>query len=118
MISFYPRYSESRVRQALSHMRVVAIIGPRQSGKTTLAKKIAQDLDMDYHSLDDDSSRSMIQQDPKGFIRSVKKPIIIDEISRLPQLVLEIKQFVDDFPEPGQFFAHRLSQSFCESAGT
>ncbi len=97
----YPRFVEDRVREALSDTRVVFISGPRQSGKTTLAQKIAED-NMPYYSLDDLTIRKTAPDDPVGFIRILDRAVI-DEVHRVPELILAIKHSVDSDSRPGRF---------------
>lgn len=97
-----PRHAEARVRAAIKDTRIVAIIGPRQSGKTTLARKIAADEEMNYITLDDDQFRQFANDDPGGFVRSLDRAVI-DEIQRAPDLILALKMAVDDDTRPGRF---------------
>ena len=99
---YVPRHSEARVREALADTRVVAIVGPRQSGKTTLARRIAADDDRPFISLDDDQHRRFAGDDPLGFVRG-NPTAVIDEIQRAPALILAIKQAVDEDPRPGRY---------------
>ena len=80
----YPRLLEQRVREALADTRVVLICGPRQSGKTTLARRIAGDA-MPFHTLDDTTALNAATADPVGFVRSLDRAVI-DEIQRAPAL--------------------------------
>jgi uncharacterized protein len=97
----YPRFSESLVRAALRDTRVVAISGPRQSGKTTLARRFAQQ-GRSYLTLDNQSTLAAAKSDPVAFIRGLER-VIIDEVQRAPDLLLAIKQSVDENPRPGRF---------------
>ena len=101
-MDFVARHAEKRIRTALSDTRVVAIVGPRQSGKTTLARRISAGSDRPYVSLDDTQSRRFAQSDPVGFLRGMESATI-DEIQRAPDLVLEVKKAVDQDPRPGRF---------------
>jgi len=96
------RHAEAPVREALSDTRIVALIGPRQSGKTTLVRKIAGDTGMSFITLDDAQSRRFANADPNGFMRGLDRAVI-DEIQRAPELILSMKQSVDDDPRPGRF---------------
>ena len=97
----YPRHVEKRVREALADTRVVLLSGPRQSGKTTLAQRIAGD-DIPFVTLDDATVLDAASADPVGFVRGLDKAVI-DEIQRAPELVLAIKTSVDADPRPGRF---------------
>lgn len=100
--NYVPRHSEARVREALTDTRIVAIVGPRQSGKTTLAQRVAADDGRPFISLDDDQHRQFAANDPIGFVRG-NPTAVIDEIQRAPALILAIKQAVDEDPRPGRY---------------
>ena len=97
----YPRQLKSRITEALNDTPVVLIAGPRQSGKTTLALRIARP-EMSYFTLDDELTLLAAENDPVGFIRNLDCAII-DEIQRVPQLLLAIKKSVDEDRRPGRF---------------
>ncbi len=94
----------STVEEAMSTARVVALLGPRQAGKSTLARHLAVDrLDADYVTLDADPTLTLAEADPAGFIANQRTPVVIDEIQRVPKLLLAIKARVDLDDTPGQF---------------
>jgi len=97
----YPRWIEQRIRDELSDTRVVLLSGPRQAGKTTLAKKVAAQ-GATFLTLDDPTVLSAAKSDPVGFVRGLDRATI-DEIQRAPELVLAIKRSVDDDTRPGRF---------------
>lgn len=97
----YPRFVEQRVRNALADTRVVLLSGPRQSGKTTLGRKLA-DSGMTYMTLDDTTALDAARGDPVGFVRRLDRAII-DEVQRAPGLMLAIKESVDADRRPGRF---------------
>lgn len=97
----YPRYAESHIRTALRDTRVVAISGPRQSGKTTLARRFAR-RGMKFFTLDSQPTLEAARSDPVAFIRGLERAVI-DEVQRAPDLVLAIKHSVDEDPRPGRF---------------
>lgn len=99
-MSVYPRYANERVRAILADTPVLGIVGPRQSGKTTLAQSFGSDRR--FISLDDPVTRNAALTDPVGLIRDVDRAII-DEIQRAPDLMLAIKQSVDADRRPGRF---------------
>lgn len=80
---------------------VVSITGPRQSGKTTLAKLCFPDYD--YISLEMPDNRTFAQEDPRLFLNNYKKGVILDEIQYVPELFSYIQGIVDDNPATGQF---------------
>lgn len=97
----YPRFLKKQVREALKDTRIVLLCGPRQSGKTTLAQRIAGDS-LPFFTLDDASTLDAALSDPAGFLRGVDRAVI-DEIQRAPGLILAIKTAVDADPRPGRF---------------
>jgi len=99
----YPRLIAARVVEALSDTPVVLIAGPRQAGKTTLARQIAaQHPELRYFTLDDELTLLAAREDPVGMIRRLDRAII-DEIQRAPSLLLAIKKAVDEDRRPGRF---------------
>lgn len=100
--ALYPRFLEPRIAQALSDTPVVLLAGPRQSGKTTLVRKMAVQLGLRYLSLDDESTLLSARADPVGLVRSLERAVI-DEVQRAPQLLLALKQSVDEDRRPGRF---------------
>ena len=97
----FPRLLETRVAEALFDTPVVLIAGPRQAGKTTLARQIAGQQ-LRYLTLDDELTQLAAREDPVGMIRSLDRAVI-DEIQRAPNLLLAIKKSVDEDRRPGRF---------------
>jgi len=78
-------------------------MGPRQVGKTTLVKSLI-DENWKYITLDDQAQLELARTDPIGFIRNLThKHVVIDEVQRLPELFVSIKQSVDEDRRPGRF---------------
>ncbi len=80
---------------------VVSIMGPRQSGKTTLSRKVFNEHD--YVSLEEPNEREFALADPKGFLRRFPGGVILDEIQRAPALLSYIQGIVDREDSPGRF---------------
>jgi len=92
------------VIEAMATARVVAVLGARQAGKSTLVRKLAKDsLGADYLTLDDASVRFLALNDPTGFVAGLHRPTVIDEVQRAPELLLAIKSRVDRDDSRGQF---------------
>ena len=95
------RVSESCVKVFLKEFKIVGIIGPRQSGKTTLAKKVFPDKP--YISLEDPDSRLFAETDPRNFLSQFPHGGIIDEIQYVPELFSYLQGIVDANQQSGQF---------------
>jgi len=80
---------------------VVSVIGPRQSGKTTLVKYCFSEKS--YVSLEDPDNREFAQTDPRGFLKAYPEGAILDEIQRTPELLSYIQTTVDHKNQPGMF---------------
>jgi predicted AAA+ superfamily ATPase len=99
-----PRAVRRELLDALAESRAVALLGPRQAGKTTLVRDLlGPEFDARFLTLDDAATRTAAATDPSGFIADLVTPVIIDEIQRAPDLMLAIKERLDRIPEPGQF---------------
>jgi predicted AAA+ superfamily ATPase len=99
--SFQPRHLATAVVEALEDTPVVCILGPRQSGKSTLARHC--DPERAYYSLDQREYFELAGSDPEGFIDQLPDRVTIDEIQRVPELTLAIKRSVDAKRLPGRF---------------
>ncbi len=80
---------------------ILALTGPRQSGKTTLLKELFPDYT--YLSLENPDMRTFLENDPKGFFEKYSKYCIFDEAQRVPQLFSYLQTIVDDSRIMGQF---------------
>jgi predicted AAA+ superfamily ATPase len=80
---------------------VVCLLGPRQCGKTTLARTLEPDYG--YLSLDDAATLAFAQVDPAGFVAALPPRAILDEIQRAPALLRALKLAVDNDRRPGRF---------------
>ncbi|MCF6290958.1 MAG: ATP-binding protein [Desulfobacterales bacterium] len=103
----YERNCEKVIKELLHDFRILYLTGPRQAGKTTLARKIARDLGMQYISLDEQTAFASAQNDPQGFIDSLaNQPVVLDEFQYAPELIRAIKLASDRLSpqERGRFF--------------
>ena len=89
------------LKTAITKFPIVGVVGPRQSGKTTLVKHTFPDFD--YVSLEDLDNRLFAQQDPRGFLASHANPTIFDEIQKTPELFSYLQTHVDHVNKPGQY---------------
>ncbi|MEJ0038927.1 MAG: ATP-binding protein [Gammaproteobacteria bacterium] len=87
----------SRVRRALKRSRVVALIGPRQSGKTTLARHIVPDDSDHYFDLEDPASQARLAQ-PMTALEGLRGTVVIDEVQRRPELFPVLRVLADRKP--------------------
>jgi len=96
------RRVEPVLRSFLETFRVVALVGPRQAGKTTLARQVTNGGV--YLSLDDPDVLGAAVADPVGFVAGRPRPVVIDEVQRGgDELVRAVKLAVDEAPEAGSF---------------
>jgi len=105
MMSKHPhkRWQTKKIQKALLTRRIVLLVGPRQCGKTTLSRTLTTELTAIYHTLDDLNLVNAAISHPKEFIAHGDNLMIIDEIQRIPDLLLAIKQDVDLNPACGRF---------------
>jgi predicted AAA+ superfamily ATPase len=99
----YPRYAEARLAEALADTPVVLIHGPRQCGKTTLARMAGESRGYAYFNFDDGVVLAAAQADPVGFVGDLPERAILDEVQRAPGLFTAIKTVVDRERTPGRF---------------
>ncbi|MDT8428417.1 MAG: ATP-binding protein [Pseudomonadales bacterium] len=100
-IDFYPRAIQNRLQTALADTPVVCLLGPRQSGKTTLARSLEHERA--YITLDDAAVCQLANEDPDGFVQSLPDQVTLDEVQRAPGLLIAIKSAVDQERTPGRF---------------
>jgi len=99
----YPRFALPRLQEALADTPVVLIHGPRQCGKTTLARQVGDAAGYTYVSFDDDVTLAAAKADPVGFVADLPEHTILDEVQRAPGLFTAIKTSVDRHRTPGRF---------------
>ncbi|NNL78007.1 MAG: AAA family ATPase, partial [Desulfobacterales bacterium] len=73
------------LNKALARSRVVVLVGPRQSGKTTLARELIEEDSVNYFDLEDPASLARLDE-PMTALRPLKGLVVIDEIQRRPDL--------------------------------
>lgn len=95
------RQTTERLKKLAAQFKSVAITGPRQSGKTTLAKQVFPDKQ--YASLENPDTRLMAQTDPRGFLAQFPKGAILDEIQQAPELFSYLQEILDNSNDTGLF---------------
>lgn len=104
------RQIETELHQLLTEYPVVTLLGPRQAGKTTLARHALKNYD--YANLEHPETRQYAIDDPKAFLAQFKGKVILDEIQRVPELLSYIQVTVDEKKSNGQFVltgSHQLA---------
>jgi predicted AAA+ superfamily ATPase len=95
------RILENPIRNEMNQYPIVAVLGPRQSGKTTIVRACFPTVP--YLNLEDLDTRMLAIQDPRGFLSGLSKGAIIDEVQRVPDLFSYLQTHVDKTHETGQF---------------
>ena len=101
---------EPELHRLLTEYPVVSLLGPRQAGKTTLARQALPDYD--YVNLEQPDVRQLALDDPRAFLARHRPPVIFDEIQRVPELLSYIQAEVDAQPGNGRYVltgSHQLS---------
>lgn len=116
--SILARDLEPLLLEASKQYPVVTVLGPRQSGKSTLVRKLF--YNKPYVSLENPDDRSFAMQDPRGFLDNYPDGLILDEIQRLPILLSYIQGMVDEQKIKGMYILtgshqHELHQSVSQS---
>jgi predicted AAA+ superfamily ATPase len=96
-----PRQAENELRILASQFKAVAVVGPRQSGKTTLVRKVFDHKP--YASLENPDLRKFALEDPRGFLSNYPNGAILDEIQRVPELFSYMQQILDESGQKGFF---------------
>ncbi len=104
------RQIETELHKLLGEYPIVTLLGPRQAGKTTLARNALSDYD--YSNLEHPETRQFAQDDPRAFLAQFSGNVILDEIQRVPDLLSYIQVAVDENQHNGQFVltgSHQLT---------
>jgi len=99
----YPRHLAPRLREALGDTPAVLIHGPRQSGKTTLARAVGEPRGYRYVSFDDEAVLAAARNDPVGFVSRLPARTILDEVQRIPEIFTSLKTAIDRRRTAGRF---------------
>lgn len=103
MHGYLPRLAERKLARALARSPVVAILGPRQCGKSTLAREFLADLDSVHLDLQNRVDRNKLNEPELFFERYAKSLVCLDEIQRLPSIFEVLRSQVDRDRRPGRF---------------
>lgn len=103
---YIKRALEPIVRRYSDHFKVVVVTGPRQVGKTTMLRHLAEEesAPRSYVTLDNTALRIAAKEDPELFLQRYRPPVLIDEIQKAPELLPHIKMAVDASEARGQFW--------------
>lgn len=99
----YRRFTEAVLLETLADTPAVLIHGPRQCGKTTLARRVGEERDYAYFSFDDDVTLAAAKADPVGFVGELPDRVVLDEVQRAPVIFPALKSAVDRRRTPGRF---------------
>lgn len=105
-MKYIKRHMEDIVLTLSKSWPAILLTGPRQAGKTTMLKELAnrEGIGREYVSLDDLNMREMAKNDPQMFLQLHKPPVLIDEVQYAPDLFTYIKIHVDEHHNPGDFW--------------
>ena len=105
-MNYITRHMEKVILDVSKSYPVLLLTGPRQAGKTTMLRTLAEreNIDREYVSLDDLNTRDMAKNDPALFLQMHKPPVLIDEVQYAPELFTYIKIHVDEHHDPGAFW--------------
>lgn len=95
------RTAENELKVLAGQFKAVAVVGPRQSGKTTLVRMVFPDKA--YVSLENPDIRHFALQDPRGFLATYPNGAILDEVQRVPELFSYLQQILDEATTKGVF---------------
>jgi predicted AAA+ superfamily ATPase len=95
------RALEKTIQKIEPKYRAITLVGPRQSGKTTLARKLFHNFD--YLSLENPDHRRRALDDPRGFLNQIKSSAILDEIQKTPDLLSYLQEILDDKNDKRKF---------------
>lgn len=108
------RRAENELQRCADHFPVVTVLGPRQSGKTTLVKSYFKNYS--YINLEDPEFYDLAKNDVNAFFSMIKGPAILDEVQRIPELLDKIQVIVDERKENAQFILTGSFQQGLKSA--
>ncbi len=96
-----PRKAEHEIKVLATQFKAVAVVGPRQSGKTTLVRSVFGH--MPYVNLENPDIQRYALEDPRGFLSNYPQGAVLDEAQRVPELFSYLQQILDEAATPGLF---------------
>jgi uncharacterized protein len=96
-----PRQAENEIRKLAQQFKAIAVVGPRQSGKTTLVSRVFDNKP--YVNLENPDQRRYALEDPRGFLSLYPGGAVLDEVQRAPELFSYLQQILDESTENGKF---------------
>lgn len=105
-MEYISRHMEERILKLSKSYSAILVTGPRQAGKTTMLRSLAEkeNIGREYVTLDDLTARDMAKNDPALFLQLHKPPVLIDEVQYAPKLFTYIKIHIDEHHNPGDFW--------------
>ena len=105
-MNYISRHMENRILELSKSYSAILVTGPRQAGKTTMLRLLAEteNKGREYITLDDLTNRDMAKNDPALFLQMHKPPVLIDEVQYAPELFTYIKIYIDEHHNPGDFW--------------
>lgn len=100
-MDYFDRHIKEKASSLLSKFPLLAITGPRQSGKTTFARRLKPDYT--YVNLELPEARDFAKSDPLGFLRTYQNGVILDEVQWVPELFSYLQVLTDDRNIPGEY---------------
>jgi predicted AAA+ superfamily ATPase len=91
---YLPRISADRLRSLVRRFSAVAVLGPRQCGKTTLVRQLFPQAE--WFDLERPSDVARLEADPEYTLRNLKAPVVLDEAHRMPQLFPILRALIDE----------------------
>jgi uncharacterized protein len=97
----YKRNLEKLITQLIRKYRCLTLVGPRQSGKTTLSRKMFPKYE--YFSFESPDTQDMFESDPRGFLEGIHQSAIFDEIQKVPKLLSYLQEVLDNKTDSRKF---------------
>jgi len=113
-MNYTERSITTKIKELATQFPAVFLIGPRQSGKSTLLKHVFSNYT--YLSLEDKDTRDFAQDDPRGFLEFYGNKVIFDEVQRVPELFSYLQSKIDNENAPGMYLLSG-SQNFLMMKG-